>query len=141
VLNEQLTSLDREPLEGGWRWLVPALVAAAAASGALLFFLLGQPLYGGLFVAGFVAMLVAAFVIDRRTAKVLPAETVFLPDLSLVGATINASAAPTALTDHNGALLSVNAAYRRLFDDASVVNLGDSGIARATYPDWRGGAG
>ena len=69
LLYEQFDLAEAEPLDGGLRWLVPALVAAAAASGALLFFLIGQPLYGGLFLAGFVAMLVAAFVIDRRGAK------------------------------------------------------------------------
>ena len=60
MLYEQFDLAEAEPLRGGLRWLVPALVAAAAASGALLFYLLGQQLYGALFLAGFVAMLVAA---------------------------------------------------------------------------------
>ena len=37
MLYEQLDLEAVEPLGGGLRWLVPALVAAAAASGALLF--------------------------------------------------------------------------------------------------------
>lgn len=69
MLYEQLDLDEVEPLDGGLRWLVPALVAAAAASGALLFFLIGQPVFGGLFLAGLVAMLIAAFVIDRRGSK------------------------------------------------------------------------
>jgi hypothetical protein len=42
LLYEQFDLIEAEPLSGGLRWLVPALVAAAAARGALLFFLLGQ---------------------------------------------------------------------------------------------------
>ena len=57
MLYEQFDLSEAKPLSGGLRWLVPALVAAAAASGALLFYLLGQQLYGALFLAGFVAML------------------------------------------------------------------------------------
>ena len=80
MLYEQFDLSEAKPLSGGLRWLVPALVAAAAASGALLFYLLGQQLYGALFLAGFVAMLVAAFVIDRRGAKRVEAPPLILPD-------------------------------------------------------------
>ena len=84
MLYEQFDLAESKPLDGGLRWLVPALVVAAAASGALLFYLIGQPLYGGLFLAGFVAMLVAAFVIDRRGARRIEVEPLVLPDLALV---------------------------------------------------------
>ena len=55
MLHQQLTSLDQVPLDRGWRWLVPALVAAVAASGALLFFIAGDSLLGGLFAAALAA--------------------------------------------------------------------------------------
>ena len=53
MLYEQFDLAEAEPLKGGLRWLVPALVAAAAASGALLFYSLGEPLFAGLFMAVF----------------------------------------------------------------------------------------
>ncbi len=115
MLYEQLDLADAKPLDGGLRWLVPALVAAAAASGALLFFLIGQPLYGGLFLAGFVAMLVAAFVIDRRGAKPMKIEPVVLPDLALVGSALGLSPDPAAMTGADGSLRSVNLAYKERF--------------------------
>ena len=65
MLERQLALLEAQS-PGRLSWLVPALVAAAAASGALLFTWAGEPFYAGLFVAGMVAMLVAAFVIERR---------------------------------------------------------------------------
>src|SRR5262245_5411726 len=104
MLYEQFDLAEAEPLSGGLRWLVPALVAAAAASGALLFFLIGQQLYGALFLAGFVAMLVAAFVIDRRGSRRVEAAPVILPDLALVGSAIAMSQDAVAMTEAGGAL-------------------------------------
>ena len=48
MLQKSLAPLDARLLEGGaldsgQRWLVPALVAAAAASGAVLFWVIGAP--------------------------------------------------------------------------------------------------
>src|SRR5687768_685394 len=110
MLYEQLDLAEVEPLGGGLRWLVPALVAAAAASGALLFFVIGQPVFGGLFLAGFVGMLVAAFVIDRRGAKRIEIEPIVLPDLALVGSALNLCPYPAAITATDGSLKSMNAA-------------------------------
>ncbi|HEU4956087.1 MAG TPA: response regulator [Sphingomicrobium sp.] len=115
MLYEQLDLVEVEPLDGGFRWLVPALVAAAAASGALLFFLIGQPIYGGLFLAGFVGMLVAAFVIDRRGSKRIEVEPIVLPDLALAGSALNLSTDPAAITDPDGALKAINSAYKARF--------------------------
>ena len=115
MLYEQLDLVEVEPLDGGFRWLVPALVAAAAASGALLFFLIGQPIYGGLFLAGFVGMLVAAFVIDRRGSKRIEVEPIVLPDLALAGSALNLSTDPAAITDPEGALKAINSAYKARF--------------------------
>jgi two-component system cell cycle sensor histidine kinase/response regulator CckA len=115
MLYEQLDLEAVEPLGGGLRWLVPALVAAAAASGALLFFIIGQPIYGGLFLAGFVGMLVAAFVIDRRGAQRVEIAPIVLPDLALVGSALNLSTFPAAITDIDGNLKSLNTAYKGRF--------------------------
>jgi two-component system cell cycle sensor histidine kinase/response regulator CckA len=115
LLYEQIDLNEVEPLDGGLRWLVPALVAAAAASGALLFFIIGQPIYGGLFLTGFVGMLVAAFVIDRRGARRIEVEPIILPDLALVGSALNLSPDAAAVTAADGDLRSVNAAYKARF--------------------------
>jgi two-component system cell cycle sensor histidine kinase/response regulator CckA len=92
------------------------LVAAAAVSGALLFFLIGQPIYGGLFLTGFVGMLVAAFVIDRRSARRVDLEPIVLPDLALAGSALNLSSDPAAITDADGGLKAINAAFKARFN-------------------------
>ncbi|MEO5640613.1 MAG: response regulator [Sphingomicrobium sp.] len=106
------------PLEGGSRWLVPALVAAAAASGALLFFVLGATSFAWLFFAGFVAMLVAAFVLERRSARIPELQSVPVPDLALLGATLALIDEPSVLTGAEGEILVANAAYRDRFPGA-----------------------
>jgi two-component system cell cycle sensor histidine kinase/response regulator CckA len=118
MLYEQFDLADTDPLDGGLRWLVPGLVAAAAASGALLFYLLGQSLFAGIFLAGFVAMLVAAFVIDRRTPKAVEVAPLLLPDMELVGSALSLSPDAVALTDAAGVLQSINPAYRSRFNSA-----------------------
>jgi two-component system cell cycle sensor histidine kinase/response regulator CckA len=124
LLYEQFDLAEAEPLRGGLRWLVPALVAAAAASGAVLFYLLGQQLYGALFLAGFVAMLVAAFVIDRRSARRIEVAPLILPDLALVGTALGLSSDPVAMTLADGTLKSVNAAYKARFGQKLPLELG-----------------
>jgi two-component system cell cycle sensor histidine kinase/response regulator CckA len=106
VLHQQLAFLESEPLEGGLRWLVPTLVALAAASGAALFFILGEPMFAGLFLAGCVAMLVAAFAIDRRASRAAPVVTLVLPDHGLVGTAYELVADPVALTRGDGELVT-----------------------------------
>jgi two-component system cell cycle sensor histidine kinase/response regulator CckA len=143
LLYEQFDLSEAKPLSGGLRWLVPALVAAAAASGALLFYLLGQQLYGALFLAGFVAMLVAAFVIDRRGAKRVEAPPLILPDLALVASAIGMSPDAVAMTQADGTLTSVNAAYKAAFGQKPPLELGKgkqasnmiAGLAEAALRD------
>lgn len=124
MLYEQFDLAESKPLDGGLRWLVPALVAAAAASGALLFFLIGQPLYGGLFLAGFVAMLVAAFIIDRRGGRRIEVAPLVLPDLALVGSALGLSPDPVAMTQADGTLQSINSAYKAQFGQRPPLELG-----------------
>ena len=117
MLHQQLASLDNEPLEGGWRWLVPTLVALAAASGAALFFILGEPVFAGLFLAGCVGMLVAAFAIDRRTSRPAAINTLVVPDHALVSGALGLVPDPVALTRGDGELVTINAAFARRFGE------------------------
>ncbi|MBA3666141.1 MAG: response regulator [Sphingomonas sp.] len=127
------------------RWLLPALVAAAAASGALLFYLLAQPIYAGLFFASFVAMLVAVFVIDRRGGTPVEMAPIVLPDLQLIGSSLALASDPVALTDPDGSLKSINPAYRTRFG-ASVTPLeifaepgARAAVAELRSTAWRDG--
>ena len=145
MLYEQLAPLESKGIDGGLRWLVPGLVAAAAASGALLFFVVGQPLFAGLFLAGFVAMLVAAFVIDRRSGKRVEIEPIVLPDIALLGSALELAGEPVALTAPDGTLKSVNTAYKQRFEGMPTpLEIGDD-QCRATLAElreqaWRDGA-
>ena len=69
MLQQQLASLDTEPLGRGLRWLVPTLVALAAASAAALFFVISETMVAWLFLAGCGVILVIAFAIDRRSSR------------------------------------------------------------------------
>jgi len=113
------------------RWLVPALVAAAAASGALLFASVGEPLFAGLFLAGVVAMLVAAFVLEKRNGAVeAVAPPAAVPDYALVSAAMNLNRDPSTLTDGEGRVLGTNTAYRSKYGDAAPNALPASGKAK-----------
>ena len=146
MLYEQLDLVRDEPLDGGLRWLVPALVAAAAASGAVLFYLVDQPIYAGLFLAGFVAMLVAAFIIERRGGKRVEVDPIILPDLQLVGASLALARDPAALTAPDGTLRSINPAYQARFGSHPPIEVGEDDAARdaiavARERAWREGSG
>ncbi len=110
MLHQQLTSLDQVPLDRGWRWLVPALVAAVAASGALLFFIAGDSLLGGLFAAALAAMLVSAFVVDRRAHRLPIAPPPLVADMSLAATALSRINDPAFLTDLSGEMLMANQA-------------------------------
>ena len=115
MLYEKLDLANLDPQGGGLRWLVPALVAAAAASGALLFYVVGEPLFAGLFLTGFVAMLVAAFIVERRGEKRIEIGPVVLPDIPLIGSVLGLSPDPVAITAPDGTLKSANPAYKARF--------------------------
>ncbi len=117
MIDRQLALLETEP-PAGLRWLVPALVAAAAASGALLFASVGEPLFAGLFLAGVVAMLVAAFVLEKRGGGAEEAApSLAVPDYALASAALNQTQDAAALTDREGQLLGTNNAYRSRYGD------------------------
>nr|WP_260484542.1 response regulator [Sphingomicrobium flavum] len=96
---------------------MPALVAAAALSGAVLFYSVGEPVFAGLFLAGTVAMLVAAFIVDRRTS----AESAVAGPQSGEGSHAIAAAAlalseqAAAVTSSYGRLILANPSYRERF--------------------------
>ncbi|MCA1653308.1 MAG: hypothetical protein LC656_03765, partial [Sphingomonadales bacterium] len=139
--------LDQGPLDSGPRWLVPALVAAAAASGALLFWAIGANSFALIFFAGFVAMLVAAFVLERRAARVPDAPAIAVPDLPLIGTALALITDAAVLTDAEGQLLVANPAYRERFPDAPPpLQLGSDDAHGALLLDartraWRDGSG
>ena len=140
MLDRQIALLEAEP-PSGLSWLVPALVAAAAASGALLFAAVGEPMFAGLFLAGVVAMLVAAFVLERRSVHAEVAVAPLpLPDFGLAAAVLNLSRDAAALSDASGRLLSANAAYRTRFGDLLPENVGEGDDAQVQLKSLRSAA-
>ena len=131
MLDRELALLEAEPT-GATPWLVPALIAAAAASGALLFASVGEPLFAGLFLAGVAAMLVAGFVLEKRNgggeAVAIP---VHAPDFALAAAALNLTGDPAALSDGEGQLLATNLAYRTRYGEAGPLALPGPAKAKA----------
>jgi two-component system cell cycle sensor histidine kinase/response regulator CckA len=118
MLHQELPLTDAAPLDGASRWLMPALVGGAAASVALLAWLVGYPLAAAVLVAvGIVAAASLSFA-ERRSAQPIAAPSQQLsltPDYSLIGATLGLSPEPAAVTSAEGALLIANSAYRERF--------------------------
>ena len=140
MLERQLTLLESEA-PAGLPWLVPALTAAVAASGALLFTWAGEPFYAGLFVAGMVAMLVAAFIIERRqTVSPATQPTFAAPDYALAASLLGTSSDAVALSDASGRLVSANAAYRKRFGDERPDRTAQGKDARVQLGSLRGAA-
>ena len=140
MLDRQIALLEAEP-PGGLRWLVPVLVGAAAASGALLFAVVGEPMFAGLFVAGVVAMLVAAFVLERRSVHAEVAVAPLpVPDFGLAAAILGLSRDAAALSDASGRLLSANTAYRSRFGDSLPENVGEGDDAQVELKSLRSAA-
>ncbi len=143
MLHRTLAPLDarliEEPIDRGPRWLVPALVAAAAASGATLFYAVGAMPFAWLFFAGFVAMLVAAFVIEKRAARSPLGEIVAVPDLTLIGTALGLHGEPAAVTDGEGQLLVANAAYSERFAGSRSPHELGGNLPEARAKAWRDG--
>ncbi|MGI8612191.1 MAG: hypothetical protein ACR2KH_08000, partial [Sphingomicrobium sp.] len=120
MLHQELPSIDVTRLDRASRWLVPALTAAAALTGALLAWLLGYPMVAAAFVvAGLIGAAVLKLVDKRSEAPVPAASTLSLsPDYSVIGSTLALSLEPAALTNGDGALLIANSAYRERFGGA-----------------------
>ena len=140
MLDRQIALLEAEPPRG-LSWLVPALVAAAAASGALLFAAVGEPIFAGLFLGGVVAMLVAAFILERRSLRAgVIVAPLPVPDYGLAAAILGLSRDGAALSDASGRLLSANPPYRSRFGDLLPENVGRDDVASDALRNLRAAA-
>ena len=145
MIHYDVPDLEVEPLGGRSRWLVPAVAAAAAVSGGLLFLIFGQPLWA----AAFLLLCVAAGWTAGRMDKtpVLPAEALATgPDYALIGSVLTLSRQAAALTDADGALLVANETYRHRFERTPPLRLGGDdesvkALEAARAMAWRDGAG
>ena len=146
MLYQELPSIESTPLDGWGRWLVPALIAGAAASAAVLASLAGQPLVAG--VIALVGLAAAGLVSMRRPTASAPRETLVVgPDYALLGSALGLSGDPVALTTGEGSLLLANAAYRERFGgtppplELATGEDAREGLTLARTMAWRDGAG
>jgi two-component system cell cycle sensor histidine kinase/response regulator CckA len=145
MLHQQLHDIDSSPLGRWGPWLPAALAAGAGLTLALLLLLAGQP-----------RIALAAVVIGAGTAVFLrlradrpPArfEPVPLgPNFSLVGAALELSTEPAALTNSEGSLLVANSAYSERFGGEAPLGLaadedGANALGVARTLAWRDGGG
>ena len=146
MLYQELPRIESTPLDQWGRWLAPALILAAALSGALILLLAGQPLVAGAAaLVGAVTALVASL---RSPRQPMSREVVIAgPDYSVVGAALALAKEPAALTTGEGSLLIANESYRDRFGGArSPLEIGEGEQARddlstAKTMAWRDGAG
>jgi len=146
MLHQELPPIADRPLDGGGRWLLPGIGAAALLSLAALWLVAGPVtalLLGGLAIAG--AM--AGGLISRRPTPESPSETLAPgPDYGLVGAALALCDEPAAITSQDGALLAANEAYRMRYDAVPPLKLSadeesNQSVLAAVSMAWRDGAG
>jgi two-component system cell cycle sensor histidine kinase/response regulator CckA len=125
MLQQELPLLDSRPAGSASRWLVPAIAAAAALTGAGLLWIAGAATAAVLFLAACAVGLPAAAVLRKPRAAEAPdlQQLVASPDYSLVGAMLGLTADSAAVTDADGTLLAANASYRERFDGRPPVKL------------------
>jgi two-component system cell cycle sensor histidine kinase/response regulator CckA len=145
MLHQELPRIDSTPLDGWGDWLIPAMIGAAAITAAAVMLLVEQPWLAG---AALIAGIVGATISLRRSrsakAPIIP--SVGGPDYALVGSALGLSRDPVALTNGEGALLVVNAAYLERFGNAPPSDLATTdealeGLKLAQSMAWRDGAG
>jgi len=147
MLHRQLAAIDAEPLYSGTRWLLSALVAAAAVSAALLLWMIGEPRIAGMVVLGGLIFVGILTVLERRTRPVVLTLPVELPDYAMVGSALALAGDAAALTDGEGQLVMANTLYRERFRGAyPPMTLGSDEDARdlletARAMAWRDGSG
>ena len=146
MLHQELPQIDSSPLDGWGSWFVPALIAGASLSAALLLFVAGQPAFAG--VAAVAGILAGGASYWRGSRPQPVRETLVVgPDYSLVGSALGICGEAAALTSEHGSLLIANSAYRVRFGGAETpVKLGVDDDARqglevARTIAWRDGAG
>ncbi|HWU93347.1 MAG TPA: response regulator [Sphingomicrobium sp.] len=145
MLHQQLHDIEISPL-GRWGAWLPALLAGSAGlTAAVLLLLVGQRSLAPVPIV--VGVACAVFLQLRARPRNAAFEPVSLgPDFSLVGAVLELSSEPAALTSSEASLLVANAAYRERFGAESPLALAvdaDSGSALAVAKSmaWRDGAG
>src|SRR5438067_525628 len=145
MLYQELPRIESTPLDGWERWLIPALAVAVGLTISAIFLLAQQLPAAAISLA--VGVGIATIFARRPSATEAPAEPLAAgPDYSLVGSALGLSADPVALTDGEGKLLVVNAAYRERFGAAPPQGLASSeqateALALARSMAWRDGAG
>jgi two-component system cell cycle sensor histidine kinase/response regulator CckA len=145
VLHQELNALDSAPLARWARWLPSVLAAGAGVTVALLLLLIHQPPFALLALAFGLAAAVIVWLRSDPVSSLTEAVAVG-PDFSLVGAALEMSSDPAALTNGEGSLLIANAVYRERFAAEAPLSLAageDSMTALATARTlaWRDGAG
>jgi two-component system, cell cycle sensor histidine kinase and response regulator CckA len=117
---ERIASPNRDRLS---TFVLPALLAGAALTVLALAVSLGHWQIG---LAAAIIIGLAIFWIYRPVSQVtlVAGPLVPAPDYSVVGAALNLSSDPAALTSSEGSLLNANAAYRDLFGSAPPLSLG-----------------
>ena len=147
MLYEELPAIEAGPLDGWGRWLMPALILAAAVTVAVLLAIAGASVLAWA-TAMVVGVAVSAFAYARDGAAMAPSATLVVgPDYSLIGSTLGLSTDPVALTTGEGSLLVVNAAYRERFGavrppiDLAANDDARQGLELAQSMAWRDGAG
>jgi two-component system cell cycle sensor histidine kinase/response regulator CckA len=105
-------------VRGGGGGLAIGLVAlAAAASAGLLFVALPSPVVAAAFFAGVLALGVPLALAGRPRPRPAAEPSVTAPDLALLRAALEASAAPAAVTDLQGRLIAANEAGAQMVDE------------------------
>jgi two-component system, cell cycle sensor histidine kinase and response regulator CckA len=146
MLHTRLAAIEAQPLGRGEPWLIPALLAAALASGAFLFWVAGHPLVGSLLALSTVVAGGVSWLAARGSSVAAPAASA-APDYALVASALAISSDAAALTDGEGRLITANAEYRTRFPGAPApTDLGSDeeaagALASARTMAWRDGKG
>src|SRR5829696_9015325 len=118
MLYQELPSIDATPLDGGSRWLMPALLGGAALTAASLSWLLGYPMVAaGVAAVGLVGA-IAVLLAEKRADLPAVEPLGVAPDYSVIGSTLGLSPEPAVLTSGEGSVLIANGAYRERFGGA-----------------------
>src|SRR5690348_11298640 len=122
MLHQELPRIDATPLDGWGRWLVPAIIAAAALTVALVLLLIGVRSIAALAVVAGAIGAGLALRGSRKAPQGIEPIARGGPDFSLVGSALGLSRDPVALTTSDGTLLVVNTAYRERFGSTQPSN-------------------
>jgi two-component system cell cycle sensor histidine kinase/response regulator CckA len=118
MLQQEFPLLDSRPVGGASRWLVPAIAAAGALTGAGLLWIAGAKVAALLFLAICAVGFPATTLLRRPRAAQVPdlQQLVAAPDYSLVGSMLGLTADAAVVTDADGTLLAANTTYRERFE-------------------------